>query len=508
MTNPWHPRGPQSGPGGSPNPNAPQTTSDAHGPHDAGPGLRPYPASPSQPYQAARPLPPPSPSPFAQPPPIRPSQHRVHVPDPTVIVMRPRRPRGLVISMSVLVTLGLVVGGLLAYGNLNQTTATSSADQSADNTAAREPAAGTAGQVAAVQAQDPVGQAGAVIPTIEPAAEPAAAPSGAPGEAPAPAAIEQLGAAVAQAPPAPVDPAPRGSQALAVPGTGAADTIRPAPDPAPAWLQLTVEPADATVTVGGDTYGGASLQRMGPFKPGPHQIVIAAPGHERLEQIVELDPGETERMSLALPPLQRGQGKIRVRSKPSGATVLIDGNVRGLTPLVLELEAGRTYELALSQQGYEPWRTLIEPAVGKTQRFGADMVRVARARTEPARSSDDPPRAPEAPSPGAATAKAPLPDEPAAKKERDVHVPASVVGKASRGRSLVERCRSCHGSSAPALNPRVYTQSQWSRFLALRRHSRHAELRPLFSASELADVKAYLLENAADVDRGMAAGVR
>jgi len=63
-------------------------------------------------------------------------------------------------------------------------------------------------------------------------------------------------------------------------------------------------------------------------------------------------------------------------------------------------------------------------------------------------------------------------------------------------------------SSAKSLSPRVYTQAQWSRFLALRRHSRHAELRPLFSVNELADVKAYLLENAADVARGMAAGVR
>jgi hypothetical protein len=140
------------------------------------------------------------------------------------------------------------------------------------------------------------------------------------------------------------------------------------------------------------------------------------------------------------------------------------------------------------------------------------MERIARARPVPSRPDDDPPRTTEAPRPppppANTTVKAPPPDEPAATKQRDVHVPANVVGKAFRGRSLIERCRSCHGSSAPALDPRVYTQSQWSRFLALRRHSRHAELRPLFSASQLADVKAYLLENAADVDRGMAAGVR
>jgi hypothetical protein len=99
-------------------------------------------------------------------------------------------------------------------------------------------------------------------------------------------------------------------------------------------------------------------------------------------------------------------------------------------------------------------------------------------------------------------------EPPSTKKERDIAVPTDMVGNAGRGRALIGRCRSCHGSSAPALDPRAHTQAQWTRFLAFRRHSRHAELRPLFSVSELADVKAFLLENAADVERGMAAGVR
>lgn len=519
MTNPWHPRGPNGGPGGSPYSNGPQTSQDAN---QSPPRPTPTPTSfqapgTQQPYQEARPTPVP-PSPFAQRPPVRVSQRGIYIPDPTVIVMRPRRPRGLIISMSVLVTLGLVVGGLLAYGNLNKSASSKPADQPAAIAAAPTPAADNAG--AAAVAQTP--------PAVEQAAGPGAPQPGAaaiasPAAPPAPATTEQAVAAAAQQPPAaaPADPGTRpASSALAASSPGAARSEAIKPSPAPAWLQLTVVPAEATVTVGGESYSGSTLQRMGPFEPGPHELVISAPGYETLEQIVELEPGETERMSLSLPAVPQGDGKIRVRSKPSGATVLVDGKVRGVTPITMELAAGRTYELALSHQGYEPWRTVIEPTVGKTQKFGADMVRSSSSRSGSSKPEADSARAaiepvaaeePEEDEP----VEAPAPDEPpvakkapAVKQERDIAVPVDVVGNASRGQKLVERCRSCHGKSAPALNPRDSTQTQWNRFFAYRRHSRHAELRPLFSASELADVKAHLLENAADAKRGMAAGVR
>ncbi len=136
----------------------------------------------------------------------------------------------------------------------------------------------------------------------------------------------------------------------------------------------------------------------------------------------------------------------------------------------------------MSQAGYDTWRTLIEPTAGKKLEVETSLARQA----------------------GAAQVE-PEPD--AAKKERDISVPASMVGDASRGRALYERCRSCHGSKSK-VTPKSQTPGGWTRFLASRRHTRHAELRPVFTVSELADVKAFLLENAADVDHGMAPGVR
>jgi hypothetical protein len=411
--------------------------------------------------------------------------------------MRQRRPRGLVITMSVLVTMGLVIGGILALTRIK------------DRDATAEQAASAGAAVAQATPAEP----GAATPDVEPAgttgepAEPGAGASGDDaGKAQDPAATPEAAPEVTQdvpgddpgiadtarTPPgdtalaqAKVQPPARGTALAASTGrstersTGRGDDVAPR-QPAPAWVSLAIEPDSASVTVDGDTYRGPALQRMGPLEPGTHTLRITAPGHESVERSVELDAGETERISLTLEPSARGPGKVRVRSTPAGATVLVDGKVRGITPVTLDLPSGKNYELTLSQTGYDTWRTLIEPTAGKKLEVETTLSRQAGA----------------------------APVEPdAAKKERDISVPASVVGDASRGRALYERCRSCHGSKSK-VTPRSQTQGGWTRFLASRRHARHAELRPVFTMSELADVKAFLLENAADVDHGMAAGVR
>jgi hypothetical protein len=413
------------------------------------------------------------------------------MPDPTVILQRQRRPRGLVISMSVLVTLGLAIGGGLALTRMQ------------DETAAGEPGQAASTGDAVVAASAP-GEA--IAATGEPAAPGSAADTAnsaadTPGEAPGQAAqaSDEPGATASATAPGDTERAQarlpgasgrtpaQAAQAERAPARPTATAERGEPAAArerePAWIALTVTPSSAAVTVDGDTYRGAALQRVGPLEAGAYTLRVTAPGHETLEQPVELSAGETERMSLTLAPTATGPAKVRIRSTPAGASVVIDGKVRGITPVTLDLAAGKNYELTLSHAGYDTWRTLIEPTAGKTLEVETALVQLAGSAPVVAGPSES------------------------GSKERDIAVPASVVGDAGRGRALFERCRNCHGSKAP-ITPRSQTQGWWTRFLASRRHARHAELRSVFSASELADVKAFLLENAADVDRGMAAGVR
>ena len=78
------------------------------------------------------------------------------------------------------------------------------------------------------------------------------------------------------------------------------------------------------------------------------------------------------------------------------------------------------------------------------------------------------------------------------------------MGSKARGGGLFRRCQSCHNKVVP----KGKTQAQWSRWFAYGRHTKKAPLRKKFSLSELADVKAYLMSRAADVQGATAAGVR
>lgn len=409
----------------------------------------------------------------------------VPAPDPTVIIMRQRRPRGLIITMSVFATLGMVVGGVLFLSYTRKAAETPA------------PAAGSAA-VTASETGAAALQASGAVPEVAPGADHSASAED-PARQDEPAnALAEGGAAEpgtdieAESPEAAVK-AVEGEPRDPIAGTEPRRDRDGAPRKTTgAWLALEVEPADATIVVDGVEERSGSPLRVGPLDPGKHTVEIRAPGHEPVERTITLRAGKTEPLRVELRRKARAPARIDVRSTPPGATVLVDGKVRGRTPLRgLRLSPERSYEVALSHDGHEPWQTTIEPAAGKALEIDATLapVPVPVARTD------------------AETRPEPRAQEPV-EEQRDIRVPFNRVGDPGRGKDLFGRCRSCHGSSAPELSPRRYTQRQWTRYLASRRHSRHAALRSSFSVSELADVKAYLLENAADVARGMAAGVR
>lgn len=102
----------------------------------------------------------------------------------------------------------------------------------------------------------------------------------------------------------------------------------------------------------------------------------------------------------------------------------------------------------------------------------------------------------------------PPPATPAVRTPQEIRVPRKMLGDAGRGKGLFDRCQSCHTRSAGMVSPSRYTQKQWIRYMASTRHSQHASFAAHFTLSQLADVKAYLLDHAADVNQGRIPGVR
>ncbi|HEX7236920.1 MAG TPA: PEGA domain-containing protein, partial [Gammaproteobacteria bacterium] len=119
----------------------------------------------------------------------------------------------------------------------------------------------------------------------------------------------------------------------------------------PDWavVSLNTAPVGATVLVDGAEAGTtpAALEIMS----GEHDIEVRLAGYNawRSKVLVEADKPQ------ALPDvtLTQADGRVEVASNPGEASVSVDGEFRGRTPLTIRLSPGRTHRLALSKPGYE-----------------------------------------------------------------------------------------------------------------------------------------------------------
>ncbi len=75
---------------------------------------------------------------------------------------------------------------------------------------------------------------------------------------------------------------------------------------------------------------------------------------------------------------------------------------------------------------------------------------------------------------------------------------------------FINKCGSCHksGGEAAAFAPTKYASTQWSRFFERDKHKRKKDISADYSESEIAAVKTYLINHAADSDQPEAVGLR
>ena len=119
---------------------------------------------------------------------------------------------------------------------------------------------------------------------------------------------------------------------------------------APAILQIGRLPDDVTFRLDGATRpvrSGADIE----VEPGRHRIEVEASYAALWDTTLTVDAGGISRVDVYL---DRKQVPLQVRSNPSGATVEIDRQPAGQTPLRTTVDAGRTYELIVQKEGYVP----------------------------------------------------------------------------------------------------------------------------------------------------------
>ncbi|MCG8417576.1 MAG: PEGA domain-containing protein [Proteobacteria bacterium] len=146
---------------------------------------------------------------------------------------------------------------------------------------------------------------------------------------------------------------------------------------------LDFRPSNASILIDGKTRSGRSPQKL-ELERGRHTVQVSASGYVPMARTFEIEGGETERVSIQLQREAPRMGKVRVSSTPAGATVRVDGEYKGDTPLTkLKLPAGETIVIELTLDGYKKWRKRVTPAINDVARVTATLEPIVKEKPKP-----------------------------------------------------------------------------------------------------------------------------
>ncbi|TAK30666.1 MAG: PEGA domain-containing protein [Myxococcaceae bacterium] len=128
-----------------------------------------------------------------------------------------------------------------------------------------------------------------------------------------------------------------------------------------AHLRVRVTPADATVTLDGESVSRERLASALTVNPGRHVVTAQRSGYTTTAEPVVVASGESRdvTVSLSAAPASLGEGTLVLRNAPASAVLRVDGVV-ARSPVRLPV---RTHRIELGAPGFASWRgeVLIEP---------------------------------------------------------------------------------------------------------------------------------------------------
>ena len=159
-------------------------------------------------------------------------------------------------------------------------------------------------------------------------------------------------------------------------------------------LAFEGEPADPEVRLEGEEEPLALSQGRARVVPGPHLLIISAPGHAPDQIAVEVPADGVAPVRFRLMRLPPPSGALVVRANLDGALVRVDGREAGFTPGVIDNVAVGRHRIEILADGREPNVQQVE--VLKNERSFVDarlryaLPRVVAAERELTQAADAP----------------------------------------------------------------------------------------------------------------------
>ncbi|MDO4801524.1 MAG: PEGA domain-containing protein [Prevotellaceae bacterium] len=127
----------------------------------------------------------------------------------------------------------------------------------------------------------------------------------------------------------------------------------PSPTPITGNIYVRSTPSGADITIDGKKKGTTPSLLQG-IMIGSHNITLSLANHKTEDYSVTIKEDETEDINAKLSDMAH----MTIDSKPSGATILINGDNVGTTPHSVDMASG-DYEIALKKHGYYNFRKQV-----------------------------------------------------------------------------------------------------------------------------------------------------
>ncbi len=146
--------------------------------------------------------------------------------------------------------------------------------------------------------------------------------------------------------------------------------------PVGARLRVVTPVPNAEVFIDGASAGPAPYDHND-LTPGKHFVSVRARGYAEWKREVDLDPSAPTTLSAEL----SSAGTVKILSNVSGATVIIDGQVVGKTPVVLDNIPAGEHFVEIKQSGYLDAKQPFHLEGGEQKILAADMTPIHHGPT-------------------------------------------------------------------------------------------------------------------------------
>jgi len=130
-------------------------------------------------------------------------------------------------------------------------------------------------------------------------------------------------------------------------------------------------PSGSAVSLDGASQGITPVT-LTSVSPGSHTVDLTLAGYKDYQTTVTVTAGQTAPLSVTLTP-QPTTGGLTITSTPSGATIIVDGAQKGITPMGIELLLG-SHALKLQKAGYVDYTATVVVVAGKVSPIMVQLV--------------------------------------------------------------------------------------------------------------------------------------